>query len=167
MFWAKFSDQDRIRIPLKFFGADRIIKFQYPHNTDLYPKTAWECFVLHNTHFCTVLWNLSYIFHMHTFKQALINPLCFEGFVVYHKFVHVKAIDIFWSNSLIGRLCALISLLRFYKSNPFKFFRNSTNVSITGHVTVIWSPVAKIALGYCSVCCGNSRYGEVVLMHLL
>ena len=28
-----FSDLDRIRIPLKFFGADRIIKFQYPHNT--------------------------------------------------------------------------------------------------------------------------------------
>ena len=48
--------------------------------------------------------NLSYIFHMHTFKQALLNPLialttnviwCFECFVVYHKFVHVKAIDIF------------------------------------------------------------------------
>ena len=33
MFWAKFSDQDRIRILLKFFGANQIIKFQYPHNT--------------------------------------------------------------------------------------------------------------------------------------
>ena len=118
-----FEQNFRIRILLKFFGADQIIKFQYPHNTDLYPKTAWECFVLHNTHFCTVLWNLSYIFHMHTFKQALVNTLCFECFVIYHKFVHIKAIDIFWSNSLIGRLCALISLLRFYKSDPFKFFR--------------------------------------------
>ena len=124
MFWAKFLDQDRIQILLKFFGANRIIKFQYPHNTDLYLKTAFgECFVLRNTHFCTVLWNLSYIFHMHTFKQALVNTLCFECFVIYHKFVRVKAIDIFWSNSLIGRLCALISLLRFYKSDPFKFFR--------------------------------------------
>ena len=28
-----FSDLDQIRILLKFFGADRIIKFQYPHNT--------------------------------------------------------------------------------------------------------------------------------------
>ena len=108
------------------------------------------------------MWNLSYIFHMHTFKQALLNPLiafttnvlwCFECFVVYRKFVHVKTIDIFWSNALVGRLCALISLLRFYKSDPFKFFGNFTDVSITGHVTVIWSPVAKIALEYCSVCC--------------
>jgi len=33
MFWAKFSDQNRIRILLKFFGADRAIKYQYPHNT--------------------------------------------------------------------------------------------------------------------------------------
>jgi len=41
MFWAKFSDQDRIRILLKIFGADRIIKFQYLHNTDM----KW--FVLH------------------------------------------------------------------------------------------------------------------------
>jgi len=41
---------------------------------------------------------------MHTFKQALLHPLiafttnviwCFEYFVVYHKLVHVKAIDIF------------------------------------------------------------------------
>jgi len=31
MFWAKFSDQDQIL--LKFFGADRIIKFQNLHNT--------------------------------------------------------------------------------------------------------------------------------------
>jgi len=117
------------------------------------------------------VWNLSYIFHMHTFKQALLIPLtafttnvlwCFEGFVVHHKFVHVRAIDIFWSNALIGRLYALISLLRFYKSDPFKYFGNSK-----GHVMVIWSPVPKIALGYCWVCCENSRYGEVVLMHLL
>ena len=36
MFWAKFSDQDQIRILLKFFGAVRIIKFQYPHNTEMY-----------------------------------------------------------------------------------------------------------------------------------
>jgi len=35
MFWAKFLDQDRIRILLKFFRADQIIKFQYPHNTGL------------------------------------------------------------------------------------------------------------------------------------
>jgi len=41
---------------------------------------------------------------MHTFKQALLNPRigfttnvlwCFECFVVYHKFVHVKTIYIF------------------------------------------------------------------------
>jgi len=124
----------------------------------------------------TLVWNLYYIFHMDTIKQALLNPLitfttnvlwCFECFVVYHKFVHVTSIDIFWSNALVGRLCALISLLRFYKSDPFKFFGNSTDVSITGHVTVIWSPVAKVALAYCSVCCENSRYGEVVLMRLL
>jgi len=38
MFGAYFSDQDRIRILLKFFGSDRIIKFQYPHNTDLEPN---------------------------------------------------------------------------------------------------------------------------------
>jgi len=50
------------------------------------------------------VWNLSYILHMHTFKQASLHPLiafttnalwCFECFVVYHKFVHVKEIDIF------------------------------------------------------------------------
>jgi len=46
-------------------------------------------------------------------------------------------------------------------------FLETTDISITGHVTVIWSPVAKIASGFCSVCCENSRYGEVVLMHLL
>jgi len=83
---------------------------------------------------------------MHTFRQASLHTLiafatnerwCFECFVIYHKFVHVKAIDIFRSNALGGRLCALISLLRFYKSDPFKFFGNSTDVSITGHVTVI------------------------------
>ena len=120
------------------------------------------------------LWNLSYIFHMHTFKQALLHPLIafttnvIWCFVVYHKFVHVKAIYIFWSNALVGRLCcALISLLRFYKSDPFKSFGNSTDVGITGHVTAIWSPVAKIALGRYSVCYENRRCGEVVLMHLL
>jgi len=41
---------------------------------------------------------------MDTIKQALLNPLitfttnvlwCFECFDVYHKFVHVKSIDIF------------------------------------------------------------------------
>ena len=40
----------------------------------------------------TLVWSLSYIFHMHTFKQALLNPRiafttnvlwCFECFVVY------------------------------------------------------------------------------------
>ena len=38
MFWAKFSDQDRIRILLKFFRADWIIKFQYPHNTGMHAQ---------------------------------------------------------------------------------------------------------------------------------
>jgi len=41
MFWAKFSDQDQIRILLKFFGADRIIKFQYPHNTAVRVIGRW------------------------------------------------------------------------------------------------------------------------------
>jgi len=76
---------------------------------------------------------------MHRFKQALLNPLiafitnvlwCFEYFVVHHEFIHVKAINIFSSNALIVRLyCALISLLPFYKSDPFTFFGNSTSAS--------------------------------------
>jgi len=36
-----------------------------------------------------------------------------------------------------------ISLLQFYKSDPFKFLGNFTDVTIMGHVTVIWSPVPK------------------------
>jgi len=161
----------------RFLSLAQIDKLYHELKWNMLIKRAhwafnWPKYACINLADVWTVWNLSYIFHMHTFKQALLNPLiafttnvlrCFECFVLCHKFVHVKAIDIFWSNALVGRLCcALIS-------DPFKFFGNSTDISITAHVTVIWSPVAKISVRvlFCSVCGENSRYGEVALMHLL
>jgi len=34
--FAVFSDPSRVWTLLKFFGPDRIFKFQYPQNTDLH-----------------------------------------------------------------------------------------------------------------------------------